>query len=129
MQSESTVVSQRTPSIDSSQANPHPIQHGNDFDDAAVSGPLYPEETGDSPALDSPTPGTSRALLSDTGSAPPSSPAQRVIEYENAGSPSKKKDGAGAQVPSFVGYSNLPFETLPNGTPQPRISHPNGTLD
>ena len=126
MQSEPTVVSQRTPFIDSSQASPQPIQHGNDLEDAAVSGFLVPEETGDYSETESLPPGSSRTLLSGTGSAPPSSPALRVIEYENAGSPSKKTDCASV---SSLGHSNLPLETLPNGTPETRISQPNGSLD
>lgn len=132
MQSEPTAVSQHTPSVDSSQSSPHPIQHGNDFDAAAVSGLLHPEETRDCSARASPTPGTSDALLSDLSdidSAPPSSPAQRVSEYENAGTPSKKKDDPGFQVSSFMGPSNLPLETLPNGMLESRTPHPNGTLD
>ncbi len=126
MQSEPFVVSQRTPSIDSSQVSAQPIQHGNDLEDAAVSGFLLPEETGDYSETESLPPGSSRALLSDTGSAPPSSPALRVIEYENTGSPNKKTDRASV---SFVGRSNLPLETLPNGTPETRTSQPNGSPD
>jgi hypothetical protein len=52
-----------------------------------------------------------------------------VIEYENAGTPSKKKDDTDFQVSSFEGHSNLPLETLPNGMLELRTPHPNGTLD
>ncbi|KAJ5900479.1 uncharacterized protein N7473_004549 [Penicillium subrubescens] len=123
MQSEPTAVSQHTPPVDSSQSCPHPIQHGNDFDDVAVSGLLHSEETGDCSALGPFPPGTNSALLSDIDSAPPSSPVQRVIEYENAGTPSKKKDDTDFQVSSFEGHSNLPLETLPNEVLTHILSH------
>ncbi|KAJ5159412.1 uncharacterized protein N7482_006416 [Penicillium canariense] len=124
MQSEPSAVSQHTPSIDSSQASPRPIQHGHDFDDAAASGLLTREETGDCSALDSSaTRETRRAPLSDTASTPPSSPAQRVIQYENAGTSSNKGAEPGFQVVASSGHPHLPLETLPNEVLTHILSH------
>jgi len=115
MQPESSAVSQHTPPVDSSQANLNTTQHGNDLEDGAVSGPLLHEETRDSPVAGSTVPTLNRPFLSEDGATPPS-PAQRVIEHENAGSPRRRDTGF--RVVKSSGHSQVPMESLPNGMPQ-----------
>jgi hypothetical protein len=116
MQPDPTAVSQHTPSLDSSQANTSSTQHGNDFDGRSVSGPLHYEVPGDSSGLDLPAPDADRPPLSDTGKAPPSSPVNRVSQYESAGTPGEKGAALAFRVVASTGQSNRPLESLPNGT-------------
>jgi hypothetical protein len=111
MQPESISVSQHTPPIDSSQSNLSTTQHGNDLDDGAVSGSLLHGETGDSPVVASSSP-LNHPPLSADGPAPPS-PAQRVIEHENAGSPQRRDPRF--RVVKSSSHSQVPLESLPNG--------------
>lgn len=116
MQSEPTAVSEKTSFRDSHPANPSSTQHGNDSEAGPVSG-LLQERSGDPAAPDRSTSAISHAALSecdssDVASTPPS--AQRVSQYENAGSPGKK--GVEPGLPGVAsGPSKLPLETLPNG--------------
>ncbi|KAJ5982914.1 hypothetical protein N7481_005013 [Penicillium waksmanii] len=87
------------------------LAHGNDLDDGAVSGPFHHGETGDSPVVAS-SPPLNHPPLSDDGSAPPS-PAQRVIEHENAGSPQRRDPGF--RIVKSSSHSQVPLESLPNG--------------
>lgn len=112
MQSEPIAISRKTLPVDSSQANDTSTQHGNDSADGSVSGSLDRES-----ARDKPAPGQSdscAASLNDVGSAPPS-PAQRVIQHENAGMSSKKSAAPGFRVVPSAGMFDLPLESLPNG--------------
>ena len=112
MQSESSAVSQKTSFQDTPLINTSPIQHGNDPEAGPVSGLLQQGKSGDSAAPGSSTPGEPFAPLSEAASTPPS--AQRVIQYENAGSPGKKSTTSEFQVVADS-HSSLPLETLPNG--------------
>ncbi|KAJ5097887.1 hypothetical protein N7532_004888 [Penicillium argentinense] len=120
MQSESTAVSQRTLPVDSSQANANLSQHGNNLDDGAVSGPLHSGEAGDTPVEISSSPGSNHPPLSDSVSTPPS-PAQRVTEHENAGSP--RKANHGFRVVKSSSRSQLPLDSLPNEVLTHILSH------
>lgn len=114
MQSEPTAVSQHTPS-DSPKADSPPTQHGNDYEDGPVSGPLYREAVGDSTVSGASTPGASSTPLSADDLAP-LSPAQRVSQHETTATPGRKTTEFGFEVISTGGHSGLPLETLPNGT-------------
>lgn len=112
MQPEPTAVSQHT-SSDSPQADSHPTQHGNDYEDGPVSGPLSREANRGSTVPGASTPGASSPPLSPNGLTP--SPAQRVSQHESAVTSGKKAPELGFQVISSGGQSRLPLETLPNG--------------
>lgn len=114
MQSDPTVVSQHT-SLDSSQASPSSTQHGNDFDGRSVSGPLEYEVSGDSSGSCLPSPGADHSPLNDAEEAPPSSPVNRVSQYENAGTPSRKGANLAFRVVPSAGHFTVPLESLPNG--------------
>lgn len=127
MQPEPTDVSQRTPSVDSSTVEPTPTQHGNDFADGPVPGPLTREATGGSALLDQPTPGPDNPPLNDAVAAPPSSPASRVVQHENAGTQSRRGPELGFRaVASSAVQSKQFLESLPNGmlSEVPRRSAP-----
>ncbi|KAJ5567919.1 hypothetical protein N7450_010405, partial [Penicillium hetheringtonii] len=106
--------------VDSSQANLNTTQHGNDLEDGAVSGPLLHEETRDSPVAGSTVPTLNHPSLSEDGATPPS-PAQRVIEHENAGSPRRRDTGFRVVKPSS--HSQVPMESLPNEVLTHILSH------
>lgn len=116
MQSEPTAVSEKTSFRDSPPANTSFTQHGNDSEAGPVSG-LLQEKPGDPEAPDWSSPARIHVALSecdssDVASTPPS--AQRVSQYENAGSPGRK--GVDPGLPDVAsGPSKLPLETLPNG--------------
>lgn len=118
MQSNPTVVSQHTPSLDSSQSKPSSTQHGSDFDGRPVSDPLHHEVSGDTSGLDLPAPGADHPPLNDAGEAPPSPPVNRVSQYENAGTPGKKGTDLAFRVVASTSQCNLPLESMPNGTPR-----------
>ena len=123
MQSDPIFVSQHT-SPDLSQANPSSTQHGNDFDGRSVSGPLHNEVSGDSSGLDLPSPGADHPPLSDAEEAPPSSPVNRVSQYEDAGTPSKKGADLAFRVVASPGQFNVPLGSLPNGMKPPDLPRP-----
>lgn len=123
MQSDPTVVSQHT-SPDLSQANASATQHGNHFDGRSVSGPLHQEVSGDSSGLDLPSPGADHSPLSDAEEVPPSSPVNRVSQYENAGTPSRKGADLAFRVVASPGHFNVPVESLPNGMKPPDLPRP-----
>ncbi|KAJ6003275.1 hypothetical protein N7451_005822 [Penicillium sp. IBT 35674x] len=124
MQSEPTAVSEKTSFRDSPPANTSSTQHGNDFEAGPVSG-LLQEKSGDPAAPDWSSPANIHAALSecdssDVASTPPS--AQRVSQYENAGSPGRK--GVDPGLPDVAGGpSKLPLETLPNEVLTHILSH------
>ncbi|KAJ5813455.1 uncharacterized protein N7503_000205 [Penicillium pulvis] len=124
MQSEPTAVSEKTSFRDSPPANTSSTQHGNDSEAGPVSG-LLQEKPGDPAALDWSSPANIHAALSecdssDVASTPPS--AQRVSQYENAGSPGRK--GVDLGLPDVAsGPSKLPLETLPNEVLTHILSH------
>ncbi|KAJ5638683.1 hypothetical protein N7528_001073 [Penicillium herquei] len=120
MQSELTAVFPKTPSRDSPPTNTSLIQHGNDFDDDPVSGLLQQEKPGDSEAPNFSTSGDSYPSMNDVASTPPS--AQRVSQYENAGTPGKKSAEPGFRVVS-VGNPRIPLEMLPNEVLTHILSH------
>lgn len=123
MQSEPTDVSQHTPSVDSPPAQPNSTQHGNDIADGPVSGPPH----GEAPASGNPavpgrsTPGLTCPSLNDAAIAPPSSPASRVIQHENAGTPGRRGAELGFRVVTSASPSELALDSLPNGTPEPKF--------
>ncbi|KAJ5690856.1 hypothetical protein N7462_005248 [Penicillium macrosclerotiorum] len=123
MQSEPSAVPQYTPAVDSSQANLHPTQHGNDLNDGPVSGSLDQEEIGDQSVLESPVLGAIRASVNEDRSTPLTSPARRVIQHENAGIPGKRMAELNLQVVASNGQSNLPLEALPNEVLTHILSH------
>ncbi|KAF7717765.1 Uncharacterized protein PECH_007361 [Penicillium ucsense] len=123
MHSESSAVSQHSPSIDSSQASTQPIQHGNDLDDAvAAPHDLQSGETGDCLAVDFVGQNFGGELLKDA-MITPRSPAQHASDYEIPGIPSKDRDGLVPQASPLGGTSKLPLETLPNEVLTHILSH------
>lgn len=115
MQSEPTDVSQHTPSVDSPPAQPnYSTQHGNGIADGPVSGPLHGEATRDTATLGQSTPDPTRPSLKDAAGAPPS-PASRVIQHENAGTPGRRGAELGFRVVASVSKSDLVLDSLPNG--------------
>ncbi|KAJ5560520.1 hypothetical protein N7513_002919 [Penicillium frequentans] len=124
MQSEPTAVSEKTSFRDSPPANTSSTQHGKDSEAGPVSG-LLQEKSGDPEVPDWSSPAKIHAALSecdssDVASTPPS--AQRVSQYENAGSPGRK--GVDPGLPDVAsGPSNLPLETLPNEVLTHILSH------
>ncbi|OQD76662.1 hypothetical protein PENDEC_c004G05353 [Penicillium decumbens] len=123
MQSDPTAVSQHTPSLDSSHAKPSSTQHGNDFDGPPVSGPLDHEMFGDRSGLDLPAPGASLPPLNDTAEAPPSSPVNRVSQYESARAPVKNGSDLAFRVVASTGQSNFALESMPNEVLTHILSH------
>lgn len=120
MQSEPTAVSQHTPSVDSSAAQPSSTQHGDDFADGPVSGPLHREAVEGFAVLDQTTPGSKCPPLSHADVAPPSSPASRVIQHENAGTPGRRGAELGFRVVASAAQSMQALESLPNGMFDPK---------
>ncbi|EPS33000.1 hypothetical protein PDE_07961 [Penicillium oxalicum 114-2] len=124
MQSESRAVSQHTPPIDPPKASVQPIQHGNDLDDAvAAPDALLPRESGGCLTADSATQESGDAFLKDEVHIPPSSPAQRVSDYESIATPGKDGDSSVFHDSSFNRSSKLPLETLPNEVLTHILSH------
>ncbi|KAJ5102408.1 hypothetical protein NUU61_004630 [Penicillium alfredii] len=126
MQPEPTAVSQHTPPVDSSQANPRAIQHGHDFDDIQVPSLLAREGTGGSAnALDQ-TQGEYSLLNEVThNSLVPSPSDHRISQHENGGTPTNKRKGAGLEfrVAVFTSQSQASLEAFPNEVLTHILSH------
>ncbi|KAJ5638225.1 hypothetical protein N7490_008104 [Penicillium lividum] len=123
MHSEPTAVSEKTSFRELPPSNLSFTQHGNDSEVGPVSGLLREEKSGDSAVPDLAALAENLAPLSDVGDAastPPS--AQRVSEYENAGTPGRKSAELGSPIVTS-GHSQIPLETLPNEVLTHILSH------
>lgn len=116
MQSEPTAVSEYTPTVDSPPAQRRSTQHGNDIADGPDSGSLHGETAGDPQAVPGLSPaGPTCSSLNDAATAPPSFPASRVVQHENAGIPGRRDAELGFRVVSSGSPSELGLVSLPNG--------------
>lgn len=116
MQSEPTAVSEYTPTVDLPPAQRRSTQHGNDIADGPVSDSLHGESAEDSHAvLGQSTTGPTCLSLNDTAAAPPSSPASRVVQHENAGMPGRRGVELDFRVVTSGSQPELGLVSLPNG--------------
>lgn len=129
MQSEPTAVSQQHTSLDSSPAVPlDAIQHGHDLRDQLDSGQLPPGHAGDrsrsvdvadasSLVYSGEDEGSPLRRLSSNWSAQLSPAVDRVSQYENALTPSPRKQSEiGFKVVASPNKPRLSIEDFPNGT-------------